>query len=52
MEWGYKNYSGSRKREKPKEWEYHGDIPAKNIDFSGGEHLKKYSRAWKNVTDG
>jgi len=45
MEWGYRGTS--RKREKPTEWEYHGDIPAKKIEFSGGEHLKKKSRAWK-----
>jgi len=49
MEWARDN--GPRRREKPTEWEYAGDIPAKKIEFSGGEHLKKKSRAWRQATD-
>ena len=37
------------KKKPPRTWEYHGDIPAKDIDFKGGGHYKKDSKAWKDV---
>ena len=45
------SFANDRSRKKPTEWEYQGDIPAKNIEFSGGEHLKKKSKKWKRATN-
>ena len=44
------SFSHDRSRKKPTEWEYQGDIPAKKLEFSGGEHLKKNSRKWRAAT--
>lgn len=33
----------------PGTWEYHGDIPAKDIEFSGGKHYKKTSKKWERL---
>jgi len=47
MQW---DQPGGGRRPKPTEWEYQGDIPAKKLEFSGGEHLKKNSRKWRAAT--
>ena len=47
-----KNMEGNWNDEKPRTWEYHGDIPAKKIEFSGGETIRKNSKAWKKVDIG
>jgi len=34
----------------PSHFEYHGDIPSKDITFAGGKHFKKYSKAWNKIS--